>query len=101
MCNISRITSANRTPEKTIAQLQLTIAQICSKLYGPAEDRRRASRSALELEMSSCSFWKRNSPSTGICLGILCSLLQVIAVMYQTLIYYLQVALMQDLRIYD
>ena len=28
MCNISRITSANRTPEKKSAHLQLTIAQL-------------------------------------------------------------------------
>ena len=34
-----------------------------------------------EWEMSSSSFWKRNSPSTGICLGIS---LSFIAVMYQT-----------------
>ena len=36
------------------------------------------------LPLSFSSFWKRNSPSTCICLGLLCSLLQVIAVMYQT-----------------
>ena len=37
MCSIRRITSANRTTEKKECSVALTIAQICQKLYGPAE----------------------------------------------------------------
>ena len=58
-----------------------------SKTIWSCWGRRRDGRSTFEWKMSSRSFGKRNSPSTGICSGILCSecsLLQVIAVMYQT-----------------
>ena len=64
--------------------MQLTIAQNMLKTIWSCWGCSRAGRFALEWEMGSHSFWKWNSPGTGICLGILCSLLQVIAVMYQT-----------------
>ena len=76
--------SANCTPEKKKCSVAVNYSPNMLKTIWSCWGRCRAGRSAFEWEMSSCSFWKWNSPSTGICLGILCSLLQVIAVMYQT-----------------
>ena len=76
MCNISRITSANLTPLKKECSVAVNYSPNMLKTIWSCWGRCRACRSALEWEMSSSSFWKRNtgSPSTGICLGILCSL---------------------------
>ena len=86
MCNISRIMSANHTPEKKECSVAVSYSPNLLKTIWSCWGCLLACRSVtgLEWEMSSCSFWKWNSPSTGICLGILCSLLQAIAVMYQT-----------------
>ena len=70
MCNISRITSANCTPEKKECSVAVNYSPNMLKTIWSEScwGRRRASRSALEWKMSSGSFWpgKRNSPSTGI-----------------------------------
>ena len=66
MCNISRITSANRTPEKTECSVAVNYSPNMLKTKWSCWGRRRACRSFLEWKTSSRSFWKRNSPSTGI-----------------------------------
>ena len=83
MCNISRIMSADCTQEKKECSVAVNYSPNMLKPYGSAEVVTRQAGQPLS-GMSSSSFLKRNSPSTGICLGILCFLLQVIAVMYQT-----------------
>ena len=65
---------ANRTPEKKECSGAVNYSPIMLKTVWSCWGRHKACRSALEWEMSSCSFWQRNSPSTGTCLGILCCL---------------------------
>ena len=73
--------SANCTPEKKKCSVAVNYSPNMLKIIWSCWGCRRASRSALEWKWALAHF---RSKTVQACLGILCSLLQVNAVMYQT-----------------